>query len=253
MSLLPVTLTMSALALLAGAIGCAASRATRKISLSIPPLMLLPGVSMWWLVEDERDFLLMLVASPIWLLVVGTGWAIGATASSGGIARRRYLWVIPPLIAINGVLAGAQAYMGFLERSARGAEAARELQKRETLAQQCIRDISGRSAEGDAAADVKRGDATPIGLTYMPHDPPTETTFYPGACEEIRPWGVYRSTGKWFKRTYSGFSFMEPPSAGKCDRLREAYVHRYNLEMLRLARPAVRRFCLREGGRLSDD
>ena len=107
----------------------------------------------------------------------------------------------------------------------------------------CLTDLASRQPEADADHDRERGDATPIALTSIPHDPPTPTSFYPKACEnsyEPRD----RPTGKWFKHGVDRFSMgARPDEYYRCRKAAHAYVVRYNQRMTGRAPDNVRRFC----------
>jgi hypothetical protein len=128
------------------------------------------------------------------------------------------------------------------ERSYHAQERVR-LQLEEASARLCIEELSKRDPAVDAERDFGRGDQTPIGLTYKPHDPPDPSTLYPGACKH-EYYGEYRPTGKWFTYWSDGYSFLgRSASYGKCRRVAHAYAERYNRRATELAPDAVWKFC----------
>jgi hypothetical protein len=158
------------------------------------------------------------------------------------------------LAAILILIGGVAAYLWWREvQQKRDAnEQARQhnaaMLARETAeAQACIDGIARRDPRVDAAADVRRGDATPIGISYMPHTGDW-TIFYEGvdACIRRPP---YRPTGKWFRHTSFGHPVLPPPNLRRCEAAARNYALAYNAEMLRLAPGAVARFCRQEAAR----
>lgn len=110
-------------------------------------------------------------------------------------------------------------------------------------ANRCLAELASRQPEADADYDIARGDATPIALTSIPHDPPTPTSSYLKACENrYEPQG--RPTGKWFKHGVEEFSmWARPDEYYRCRRAAHDYVVRYNQRMIDRAPDSVRRFC----------
>lgn len=114
-------------------------------------------------------------------------------------------------------------------------------------AQRCVAELQQRDPVNDADRDISRGDATPIGITVVPHDPPEASTYYEKGCEKSYE-GDYRPTGKWFTRTTYAFSTF---THAKCNARVREYVTRYNLRMIESAPEEIRSFC--QSQRLTDD
>ena len=117
----------------------------------------------------------------------------------------------------------------------------------------CITELERRRPEVDADQDIARGDATPISLIAIPHDPPTPTAYYPDACKNSYEESD-RSTGKWFKYGVEPFSFSAKSNEyHACRKAARDYVVRYNQRMIERAPDSVRKFCeiqsLDESGR----
>lgn len=124
------------------------------------------------------------------------------------------------------------------------------LASQEAEAKRCVAELVTRDPRADAEQDFARGDATPIGLSYWPHDPPEPVTRYIDACDDEYD-GEYRKTGKWFGLTEDGFTHLgRPPSHHLCRREARDYAARYNRRMVELAPNAIRTFCLSQ--RLSE-
>lgn len=110
----------------------------------------------------------------------------------------------------------------------------------------CLSRLAKRDPRRDAEHDLARGDGTPIGITNIPHDPPTAETFYEKACEHLYD-GTYQPTGKWFTRTTTGFSFLpQAQSQSVCEYKSRSYAAAYNARMVELAHGEVSKFCLRQ-------
>lgn len=130
-------------------------------------------------------------------------------------------------------------------RANRAAEQAR-LQSEEAAALRCIAELAKRDPAADAKKDFARGDQTPIGITYHPHDPPEPSTHFPGACE-LEYEGEYRPTGTWFPYSRDGYSLLgRPPSYGLCRRAAHDYAERYNRQAAILAPQSIGHFCRRQ-------
>jgi hypothetical protein len=147
------------------------------------------------------------------------------------------------------VFAAAAAVSSGCSPSPSQRQAAQErdrLAVQEAEALQCLAALAERDPRQDAERDWARGDRTPIGITIVPHDPPTPDTSYEKACEYSYD-GYYRPTGKWFTHTSAGYSFFkEPPSQGRCRYKSQIYASAYNARMVELAPGEVRRFCSRQ-------
>lgn len=138
------------------------------------------------------------------------------------------------------------------ERSSRSDYAERVRQKVEVAeAKRCIAELERHQPAIDVDNDISRGDPTPIGLTSIPHDPPTPTTFYQGACSTDYD-GTYRPTGKWFAHGGDSFSFRaKSDEYNKCQQMARNYVARYNYLMTERMPEDVRQFCRSQ--RLTDE
>jgi hypothetical protein len=107
----------------------------------------------------------------------------------------------------------------------------------------CLSKLAKRDPRRDAEYDLARGDGTPIGITNIPHDPPTAETLYEKACEQSYD-GTYQPTGKWFTRTTTGYSFLpRAQSQSACEYKSRGYATAYNARMVELAPGEVRKFC----------
>ena len=150
--------------------------------------------------------------------------------------------------AVAGLTIAALALSGcdFSQFSRRAAERERErsrLAADEQNASQCVANLSARNPQQDAEQDAERGDQTPIGLSFTPHDPSDTTTYYEDACNGTYD-GSYRSTGKWFTYSHEGFSFFAPAkSYPLCRGKARDYARSYNQRMVEIAPAAIRTFC----------
>ncbi len=242
-----LAIIMLAAAAAATIVHAGARRLGPDSALLLMAVMMAPGLMLWRLVENERETAAALVASPAWLGLVFLGWLSGrdkARNPKSGWFR----WLAAAMVLIVVGLGGTDFYQDWRERRDRQlayqAERAARLAQREAEARRCIADLARRSPEADAAADAARGDATPIGLSFMPHDPATWTTDYPNGCERSPVGRSYRATGKWFRYTHDGFSFEgSAPSEAQCQRAARDYAVRYNRRMTAIAPAAVARFC----------
>lgn len=110
----------------------------------------------------------------------------------------------------------------------------------------CLSKLAKQDPRRDAERDLARGDRTPIGITNIPHDPPTAETFYEKACAQSYD-GTYQPTGKWFTRTTTGYSFLpKAQSQSVCEYQSRSYAAAYNAHMVELARGEVSNFCWRQ-------
>lgn len=114
-------------------------------------------------------------------------------------------------------------------------------------AQACIDDIARRDPVADATSDIARGDPTPIGIGYMPHEG-NPSIHYPGvdACRQARPRD--RDSGKAMRHTGFNFSHWPPANQERCESAARNYAAAYNAEMLRRAPAAVAAFCRAHSG-----
>ena len=221
-------------------------------ALAMLAVMLAPGLALWLVPETDLEWLFMLLASPLWLAIVTIGWLSGRSARARG-SGRGLKWLIGTILTFAALCAASYVWLEVKGRwdqqLAWRIEQEQRLARAEAEARRCIAELARRNPEADVAADIARGDATPIGRTYLPHDPAILMTSYPEACREVPDGQRYESTGKWFTGTAGGFSFeREPPSADACDRAGQEYIRRYNRQMVALAQAAVARFCRRVGG-----
>ncbi len=110
-------------------------------------------------------------------------------------------------------------------------------------ANMCISELEHRRPEFDADQDIARGDATPISLIAIPHDPPTPTAYYPEACKNSYEVPDLPK-GKWFRYGVEQFSMSARSNEyQRCRKAARDYVTRYNQRMIERAPDSVQKFC----------
>ncbi|MBY8825171.1 hypothetical protein [Sphingomonas colocasiae] len=198
--------------------------------------------------ETDAETYTILFSVPAWWGIIGWGWMAGAPRQGD----RKNRWTLPSLLiavaAFDAICLSAIFIATQLERHDR-MRVAREYEQREnrriaTEARRCAVELAARDPVADARTDVARGDATPIGLTAIPHDG-LDSSFYPEACDNAPEGHRYQNTGKWFRRNFTSFAIGlgTPHNAPECARAIRDYAVRYNQAMIWLAPRQVRHFC----------